>query len=406
MSNAALFSWETFEQQVRDCLLNFYDYAFLQNHPLLAALFPNDTSLGRVQQFRQLITDITEELRPEPGIDFHAKAARVYNILLLRYIDAQPVQVVASQLALGERQFYREHARALEALSRVLWQRVQGTLPPEQMTNTADVSFQSEVQWAHTQSKESRLDIPGLLEGVAAATQKLAEQHHVTVRLQLHESYESTIVGTDRTLIRQALILVLSQLMPYTSPGTTIEVAYQVEYQYTTFSISTRIMNGDTLRETLRSRETLHYLLEALHGQISFSPLSLPQFEVSLTVSLNNLTVLLVDDNPGMVELFRRYLANQPYRIVTAQDGERAIQIAQTTKPDIIVLDVMLPGPGRDGWEVLQILKTHPTTQHIPVIVCTVLDVSGLAFSLEATDYLRKPLGQAPLLAALAKCQQ
>ena len=103
-----------------------------------------------------------------------------------------------------------------------------------------------------------------------------------------------------------------------------------------------------------------------------------------------------------MIELFRRYLADEDYRLVGVRDGQEGLRLADETQPDIIVLDVMIPQ--QDGWEVLQRLRTQESTCHIPVIICSVLDDPKLAFSLGADDFLAKPLTQSRFLATLSRC--
>src|SRR5579859_1712536 len=112
-----------FEQQVRDCLLHLYDYAFLQSHPLVELLAPNTPTEQRVQAFRELIFKTIENFRPGTKSDFHTRHARAYNILTLRYVEDHDILDVQEQMALSERQFYREHRRAIEAVSRALWEK-------------------------------------------------------------------------------------------------------------------------------------------------------------------------------------------------------------------------------------------------------------------------------------------
>src|SRR5216683_4952292 len=116
MVDFAALSPDQFEQYLRDCLLHLYDYAFLQDNPLVYCLVPDATGASRVRTFRQVIKDCIEDLRPELTTTLDDKQARVYNILVLRYVDRQDTHDVMAQLALSERQFYREHPKAVQAL--------------------------------------------------------------------------------------------------------------------------------------------------------------------------------------------------------------------------------------------------------------------------------------------------
>jgi CheY-like chemotaxis protein len=111
-------------------------------------------------------------------------------------------------------------------------------------------------------------------------------------------------------------------------------------------------------------------------------------------------TLLAIDDNEGLIRLLRRYLAEHNVQVVEATNGSDALRLAQELQPDAITLDVMMPS--QDGWEVLQRLKSEPATQHIPVVICSVLDDPELAFSLGAAAYLKKPVSQADLMEALS----
>jgi len=76
-------------------------------------------------------------------------------------------------------------------------------------------------------------------------------------------------------------------------------------------------------------------------------------------------TILVVDDTPDNIELLSGILTPE-YRVLAAINGERALKIAESMLPDLILLDVVMPG--MDGYEVLTRLKNAPTTQAIPVI--------------------------------------
>jgi CheY-like chemotaxis protein len=112
-------------------------------------------------------------------------------------------------------------------------------------------------------------------------------------------------------------------------------------------------------------------------------------------------TVLVVDDNPDVVSLFQRYLRGEPYRVVQATSGEVAHRLATALRPDVLVLDVMLPS--QDGWEGLQRLRDDPATRAIPVVVCSVLPERDLALSLGVAEFLAKPVMRTALIATLER---
>ena len=109
--------------------------------------------------------------------------------------------------------------------------------------------------------------------------------------------------------------------------------------------------------------------------------------------------LLVVEDNEAVIQAFRRYLADYSYQVIGATTGTEALRLAREMSPTMITLDVMIPG--QDGWEILHALKHDLATQHIPVIICSVLEDPELARSLGAAAYLRKPVVQADLLTTL-----
>lgn len=113
-------------------------------------------------------------------------------------------------------------------------------------------------------------------------------------------------------------------------------------------------------------------------------------------------TILVVDDNPTNIQVLFDVLSEIGYRVAIAKTGEAALQRLQSYHPDIILLDIMMPGI--DGFETCKRLKADPTTRDIPVIFMTALSdsvdkVKGL--SLGAVDYITKPIQHEEALARI-----
>lgn len=102
--------------------------------------------------------------------------------------------------------------------------------------------------------------------------------------------------------------------------------------------------------------------------------------------------ILIVEDNQVIVELLERRLSRQGYRVVPCLDSGAALQKCREEKPDLVILDILMPG--RSGWEIMEDLGTDPETASIPIIVSTVKnrpeDVKR-AMELQAADYIAKP---------------
>ncbi len=113
-------------------------------------------------------------------------------------------------------------------------------------------------------------------------------------------------------------------------------------------------------------------------------------------------TILIVDDEEDIIELIKFNLKNEGYSVLTAMTGEQAIKTAEAASPDLIVLDLMLPGI--DGLEVTAYLKNKELTKNIPIVMVTAKgDESDIVTGLElgANDYISKPFSPKVMLARI-----
>ncbi len=110
-------------------------------------------------------------------------------------------------------------------------------------------------------------------------------------------------------------------------------------------------------------------------------------------------TILVVDDKASVRKLVQEYLVEQGYRVVTADNGQNALHIARNEKPDLILLDIMMPE--MDGFEFVRIFRKEKDT---PIILLTAkLEETDKVLGLElgADDYVTKPFGMRELLARI-----
>lgn len=120
--------------------------------------------------------------------------------------------------------------------------------------------------------------------------------------------------------------------------------------------------------------------------------------------------ILVVDDDEDILELVRHKLDRDGYRVIVVRSGEEALTRAKQERPDLVLLDLMLPG--LDGMAVCRILRNHPATFHIPIVMVTGKGedadiVTGLA--LGAEDYIVKPFSPRVLMArirAVLRCKK
>ncbi len=109
--------------------------------------------------------------------------------------------------------------------------------------------------------------------------------------------------------------------------------------------------------------------------------------------------VLVIDDDPIAQDLIRRSLAREGFQSVSALTGEDGLRLAKEIRPDVITLDVLMPG--MDGWNVLSHLKSSVELASIPLIMITIVDEKKRGFALGAHGYLVKPVGREQLTPVL-----
>ena len=118
------------------------------------------------------------------------------------------------------------------------------------------------------------------------------------------------------------------------------------------------------------------------------------------TNTKNAATILIVDDNPENLNMLFQYFEHSEFRTLAAQDGHAALLQVEYTRPDLILLDILMPGI--DGFETCRRLKDNPSTQDIPVIFLTALSQTEekmTGFDVGGVDYITKPFQYEEVLA-------
>jgi GAF domain-containing protein/CheY-like chemotaxis protein/anti-sigma regulatory factor (Ser/Thr protein kinase) len=111
--------------------------------------------------------------------------------------------------------------------------------------------------------------------------------------------------------------------------------------------------------------------------------------------------IMCIDDDPGVITLYKRYLEKQDYQVIGITDPTKAVEEARRLLPYAITLDVMMPR--KDGWDVLADLKKTPEISNTPILVCSIVQDKTRGFSLGAADYLVKPITEDELRHALER---
>ena len=297
--------------------------------------------------------------------------------------------------------------------------------------------------------------VEDIISEVINIMKSLAENKFIEIFVSIGEGV-STITA-DKTKLKQVLYNLLSNAIKFTPEGGTINVTVDKEI-YSDNGQSVRISGPESMRFSIRDtgigivpedREKIFdefeqsitslsnkyggaglglaltkKLVELHGGKITVEselgqgstftfliPSASPVAEVPDTESIEavDLTfpwmkegaplILVVEDDLSTTELLTLHLTQAGYKVCHAFNGEEAIEKANALQPFAITLDILLPK--KDGWEVLQQLKSDQRTAEIPVIIHSIVDNKDLAFALGATDYLLKPLEKEALLTKL-----
>ncbi|NLT43757.1 MAG: response regulator [Anaerolineae bacterium] len=374
------------EESVYDALSHLSDNAYLQGHAL--AELVSEPGRHRGDSLRALLLDALSNLRPPDTTPPDDPAWRPWQALWLRFVEQRAPAQVQDAMGLSERQVRREQSRGITAMVGILRDlttapaAVAGAeLGPEGAFRRAANAFDV---------LPTELDAREVLEGVAGMVERRYQDHQAALLLPSH----SHPIHADRVTLRQVLSRVLGHLAPQ-AEGDAVAVriearADEVAYRFSLRSGRRPAMDPSLLLEC-------SYLAEINLGRVELGANSVlcafPAHRPAL--------LLLIDDEPAALQLLRRCVQGRSIRVIAVDDPADAVAEAAERRPDAIVLDVLMPG--RDGWEVLQQLKSTPETRAIPVIVCSVWRDPDLALTLGAAQFIRKPITRPQLLEALVR---
>jgi len=401
-----------FAQHVREALARLYDRPYLQTHPLAALLSSTSEELSG-DALHRLLLDAIEQLRPPEPTPLTAPARRHYECLSLRYVQGATPEAVARQLGVSPRQARRDHLEALEAVASVLWNRYRRLdrarehardLAGDRNGTAHDAgppSLEAELTKLGAGRRGQTVGLDEAVDDALAIVGGLATAKRVRLGKALPPALPPLVF--DRMILRQALLSLLSYAFELGRGGQIDLVAAQSRGAV---ELAIRIQPG-SMGCVDRSSEQADALLaagrrmlEAQGGvlQMQGDPARLRQLTLTLPTR-PGLTVLVIDDNPDVARLFRRFLRGREYLLTHASTGQKALQLAREAHPDVITLDLLMPT--QDGWDILRQLKAHRDTRAIPVVVCSILPDRELAISAGAASFLPKPITQASLIAIL-----
>jgi signal transduction histidine kinase/CheY-like chemotaxis protein len=283
---------------------------------------------------------------------------------------------------------------------RALVQDVEATIRPlvEKNESLLEVRCPSDIGQIHADLTRVRQILFNLVSNAAKFTQRGRVGLEVQpIRIQGEEWIELSVADTGIGLTpeqQRRLFQSFSQADPSTSRkygGTGLGLVISRRFA--------QMMGGDIhLRSEFGRGSTFTVRLPRSGGPARPAPGHAP---VSAEVTPASPLVLVVDDEKATRELITRGLEKEGFRMIAAASGDEALRLARERKPDVISLDVLMPG--MDGWTVLRSLKADPITAPIPVVMVSMLDDRDIGHALGASDYLTKPFDRQKLVTALRR---
>jgi CheY-like chemotaxis protein len=420
-SEQAMIDQDTFFRHVRTMYSRLDDRPYLLSHPLTPHLAEPGQAMS-AERLRQLLLGTLGQLRPPQGVGPGLASWRRWRCLSMRYEEAIGLKRIAHELQISDRQARRDHRLGLDAVAGILWDRyrkleaARGRLP-DPATEAAPLraretgmsgadNLEAELAMLLAVAPQERTSVVHVLESALSTVRSMAEAHQARFIVSSPESPCSAAV--NQAVLRQILLCLLTASLQ-SDAARTIKVEVSANADFIELSVGISRHRWSTLEAEPHVDEVdllidaALRLTESQGGvlRVESAPDSTYVTIVKLP-AVRLVTILIVDDNPFVAQLFRRYLAGADYRLVQARTLPTALELARELRPDAIILDLMMPS--RDGWEVLQELRSDPSLHDIPVIVCSILPERSLALSFGVADFLAKPVMQRDLLSALERC--
>lgn len=294
-----------------------------------------------------------------------------------------------------------------------------------------DILDLSKIEAGKMELNEEHFEIQPLLETIRRTVAPLLDKKNQTLEVRIDTAQMK--IFADPNKIKQVIINLLSNAIKFSSPNSAIVIETSTLHndRQPVFQLSVidngrgipkefhdvifdefRQVDGSSTREDQGTGLGLALCrrLVEMHGgkiwveselnkgskfifMIPQSPngeIPVHRHDIEASSSFDSNIILIIEDDPQSANLIRRFLELENYRTIHISNGLDALAEARKVRPLAITLDIMLPG--KDGWEVLQELKSDPVTRGIPVFIVSVTENKDLAYSLHADDYFIKPL--------------
>lgn len=359
----------------RKALTRLFDLDFLNEHIARAGV---QGRFGDAQRAQQSLLDAIEALRPPVNVSVRAAAWRQYNVLNLTYVQGLSQAEVSAQLNLGVRQLRRELAKAVRAVAAILFA---APADEAQVTASAEPAASPASEYLHGED---------VLRAALALLDPLLQRQDVTINVTLARPLPAF---QGNPMVARQLIIAALTWMLHGLRSTTQTIEADTDHRSLNLRFHRPAADDDGRLALVRQLAQLAGAeVELRTGDEAVLGIRLP--------ATSKRCVLLIDDNADAIRLVGRMLQDSSeFYLVATRSPDEAMALIASLRPACVILDVMMPQ--RDGWEMLTLMKAHPETTGIPVVISSVLKQPELALALGASAVLTKPFTTTELLATL-----
>ena len=306
-----------------------------------------------------------------------------------------------------------------------------------------DILDLSKIEAGKMELNFDEVNLKPIIKGVMSTAAGLVKDKSIGIEQQVPE--DLPVIWADGTRLRQVLLNLVSNAAKFTERGK-ISLMADCDDEWVTLNVtdtgigipqeklesifeeftqvdgsSTRAVGGTglglpisrhfvemhggeiTVESTPGMGSTFKVILP-IHAQAESRTPSVDDRPEGHSLNRDRSLVIAVDDDVGVINLYQRYLEGDGYQVMGVTNSSEVLDKAIELQPFAITLDVLMPD--KDGWQVLRELKECPQTQHIPIIICSIISDEGRGFSLGAADYLVKPIMEEDLLTALSRLDE
>ncbi|MFP3897266.1 MAG: response regulator [Anaerolineales bacterium] len=390
--DTSMTSYQEFEEALKSALPNLYDPASSFPNGLAEGLGTGQD--GRRRALRDALIQAIEDLKPDPQVPRHARAWRIYELLRLRYVEQRTQEESAARLAITVRHLAREQKKAVRLLARRLWEERESKEEKPIEEGNWERQVEEEMASIHKHAPQAIVEVNDVLKGIARLTRALFSKRDVALEIDPAPALDP--VAIHPSILRQAVVAAVTYALDAMEQG-------QIR-------LSSRKEKGRVivLLEACPVSEGAappppHWLgRELLTSQEASVDCRIEESALTLRMALppaRRAKVLVVDDNEDLYHLYQLYTTGTGFQLSDLTEGGRVFEVIAADRPDIIVLDLILPDV--DGWELLAQLHEHPLSRDIPVIVCSVVHERELAYDLGAIACMIKPVAHQEFIRAL-----